>query len=448
MDEAQKDLEQVGEIDLRQYIDVILKWKWTIILITIGCALTGYIISAFFMTPIYEAGSVLMVTQPTNEERVYRQEDGSLESTVDSFSRIPQLNLNTYTNQFKNTEILNNVIKKMNLDQKGYTPQTLARNIDITGDPETNVLEVKVQNADPALATSITNTLLDEYYAFLFASNQKQMKESVAYLKEQLKQTEAELKKASEMYQKGKSRERNAEVVEQELTSKMDILTNSKTLLIQSQVELEQLAAGKQRLEKNLASTPKNLVTKKDEREEQANSGDAAEKATTGITVTEEVNPVYLELVKSLNEKDDQIAQAKSKIAGLNSNIAMLEKEIASLQTELSKKQLEENTVKRKYDTLEEAYTVLNTKIIETEIAKSVDFGRIGLTQISPAYYPNSPVKPNIKLNIAIAAILGLMLGVFLSFALEFFDDTVKTTEDLQKQLGLPVLAAIPMAKQ
>jgi succinoglycan biosynthesis transport protein ExoP len=356
--------------------------------------------------------------------------------------------LNTYTNQFKNTEILNNVIKKMNLDQKGYTPQTLARNIDITGDPETNVLEVKVQNADPALATSITNTLLDEYYAFLFASNQKQMKESVAYLKEQLKQTEAELKKASEMYQKGKSRERNAEVVEQELTSKMDILTNSKTLLIQSQVELEQLAAGKQRLEKNLASTPKNLVTKKDEREEQANSGDAAEKATTGITVTEEVNPVYLELVKSLNEKDDQIAQAKSKIAGLNSNIAMLEKEIASLQTELSKKQLEENTVKRKYDTLEEAYTVLNTKIIETEIAKSVDFGRIGLTQISPAYYPNSPVKPNIKLNIAIAAILGLMLGVFLSFALEFFDDTVKTTEDLQKQLGLPVLAAIPMAKQ
>ena len=54
------------------------------------------------------------------------------------------------------------------------------------------------------------------------------------------------------------------------------------------------------------------------------------------------------------------------------------------------------------------------------------------------------PVNVKTALNIAIAMILGLMLGVFTAFVLEYMDNTIKTENDVQKHLDLPVLGLIP----
>ncbi|WP_342578084.1 Wzz/FepE/Etk N-terminal domain-containing protein [Psychrobacillus sp. FSL K6-2843] len=54
-----------------------------------------------------------------------------------------------------------------------------------------------------------------------------------------------------------------------------------------------------------------------------------------------------------------------------------------------------------------------------------------------------SPVKPDPMLNMAIAAVIGLMLGVGLAFLLEYLDTTVKTEEDIEELLKLPVLGLI-----
>jgi succinoglycan biosynthesis transport protein ExoP len=449
--ERQPDLMETEEIDLRQYVGVILKWKWMILLFMVGAILTSYIVSSFLITPIYETTAVLMATQP-NYERIYREESGSLESTVDSFSRLPILNLNTFIGQLKNTEILESVIERLHLEKLNYTPRSLAQAITVTGNEKTNMIEIKVLNTDPELAESISNTLIEEFYAFLFASNQKQAKESVAYLATQLEQTEEELKKVSEEYQKNQSQARNTSILEKELMSKTEVLTNSQTLLLQSQVELEQLLAGKKRLEENLANTPAKLVTRS------WTEGGIASEITEELApemeignnnmVSEEINPLYLELIKELNQKDAEIAQTEAKIAGLTANISILEKEIANIQVEVSERQLEDATVRRKLAILENAYAVLNDKIIQTEIAKSADFGRMSLTMVSPASLPNSPVKPNKPLNLAIAAVLGLMSGTFLAFVLEFFDDTIKTAEDLKKFMEVPMLASIPAGKQ
>nr|WP_302328545.1 GNVR domain-containing protein [Salirhabdus salicampi] len=59
-------------------------------------------------------------------------------------------------------------------------------------------------------------------------------------------------------------------------------------------------------------------------------------------------------------------------------------------------------------------------------------------------YSPNpSPIKPKPTLNIAIAMVLGLMVGVGLAFLLEYLDNTVKTEDDVEKKLGLPVLGVV-----
>ncbi|MCM3731612.1 Wzz/FepE/Etk N-terminal domain-containing protein [Fictibacillus nanhaiensis] len=65
---------------------------------------------------------------------------------------------------------------------------------------------------------------------------------------------------------------------------------------------------------------------------------------------------------------------------------------------------------------------------------------------LSPAVLKDnpSPIKPKPLLNIAIALVVGLMAGIGIAFLLEYLDNTIKTEEDIQNILGLPVLGAIP----
>jgi capsular polysaccharide biosynthesis protein len=54
-----------------------------------------------------------------------------------------------------------------------------------------------------------------------------------------------------------------------------------------------------------------------------------------------------------------------------------------------------------------------------------------------------SPVKPKPLLNIAIALVVGLMAGVGIAFLLEYFDNTIKSEQDIERILELPVLASV-----
>lgn len=63
---------------------------------------------------------------------------------------------------------------------------------------------------------------------------------------------------------------------------------------------------------------------------------------------------------------------------------------------------------------------------------------------IDPAEVPGGPISPRIPMNLAISLVLGLMLGIFLSFMIEFLDRSIKTPEEVQHLLGMPVLGMIP----
>jgi capsular exopolysaccharide synthesis family protein len=55
-----------------------------------------------------------------------------------------------------------------------------------------------------------------------------------------------------------------------------------------------------------------------------------------------------------------------------------------------------------------------------------------------------SPVSPNVTLNLVLGAVVGLIFGVGIAFFLEFLDTSVKTLEDVERYLQVPVLAVIP----
>ncbi len=54
-----------------------------------------------------------------------------------------------------------------------------------------------------------------------------------------------------------------------------------------------------------------------------------------------------------------------------------------------------------------------------------------------------TPVKPNKLMNIAIAIVVGLMAGIGLSLLVEYFDNSIKDSDDVSASLGIPVLGSI-----
>ncbi|MEA2686399.1 MAG: tyrosine-protein kinase, partial [Actinomycetota bacterium] len=69
-----------------------------------------------------------------------------------------------------------------------------------------------------------------------------------------------------------------------------------------------------------------------------------------------------------------------------------------------------------------------------------------GAQLVGSAVVPTTPVKPKPVRNAALAAILGLMLGVGLAFLVEYLDDSIKTREDLERITApIPVIAQIPI---
>lgn len=57
---------------------------------------------------------------------------------------------------------------------------------------------------------------------------------------------------------------------------------------------------------------------------------------------------------------------------------------------------------------------------------------------------PEQPISPNKKLNILIAFVLGLMVGIGVVLLLEYLDNTFKSREELEKTLDLPIIGTIP----
>lgn len=67
---------------------------------------------------------------------------------------------------------------------------------------------------------------------------------------------------------------------------------------------------------------------------------------------------------------------------------------------------------------------------------------------IDKAQVPDVPIKPRPKLNMAIASVLGFMVGIFLVFLLEYLDSTIKTPDDVERYLDLPIIGVIPMVEE
>lgn len=85
-------------------------------------------------------------------------------------------------------------------------------------------------------------------------------------------------------------------------------------------------------------------------------------------------------------------------------------------------------------------------KTSQVFIQMAVDLLKVENIQIiDKAILPESPVKPKPIINTAIALFAGIMTAQGIIFLLEYLDNRIKTVEDVEKYLGLPVIGTIPV---
>lgn len=89
---------------------------------------------------------------------------------------------------------------------------------------------------------------------------------------------------------------------------------------------------------------------------------------------------------------------------------------------------------------------LLNTYVQrQKEMELAIQSGRPDNLSISTkAVKPDMPIGPQRTRNIFIAFIVTLSMGIGLAFLLDYLDDSVKTSDDIGKNLGLPTLALVP----
>lgn len=126
----------------------------------------------------------------------------------------------------------------------------------------------------------------------------------------------------------------------------------------------------------------------------------------------------------------------------LNDSIELTKTDIRNLNARSTEFQV----LKREVNTNRELYDGLLQRMKEVGVVAGIASNNISV--VDNAQVPFEKHSPRILVNIAIALLLGLVGGISLALLLESLDDTIKTGEDLERILNLPVLGVTPRLDQ
>ena len=161
----------------------------------------------------------------------------------------------------------------------------------------------------------------------------------------------------------------------------------------------------------------------------------------TEMTTTDDLNYVqklaitYGEIIKSR-------AVITPTIEKLDLNMTYEELASAVSVTNVSDTQIIKISVQ--HENPKTAMKICNTipSIFSEEVQRIVKAS--GVEVIDKAILPTNPIKPNKKMNVLIAMVLGVMVSVFIIFLIEALNTKIKEPRDIEEKLGIPVFGVVP----
>jgi polysaccharide biosynthesis transport protein len=145
----------------------------------------------------------------------------------------------------------------------------------------------------------------------------------------------------------------------------------------------------------------------------------------------------------------EQVERANAEVTKLEERQRDLAGRIAAVRANVEETPRTEqalSTLMRDYQKLNENYVALLSKQLEAQMSGRLEQRWKGdrFRILDPASLPERPVSPRPRLYLGLGAVLGLFVGLGAAMTAEFFDTTIKDSEDLQSAQAYPVLACIP----
>ncbi len=475
------------EIALGDLWNIIVRRRWTIIFFTL-IVLVTVLAATYLMTPIYRAGTTLQIDR--EDIKVIKiDEVAPIDATGTA--------LDYYLTQYellKSRSLAQRVIDQLDLANKETHPslaaqiknwlsERLPRNWrpenqeplseaarmetvitrfldDLTVAPVRNSRLVKLyyEHPEPELASTILNTLAKTYIDLSLERRFDATAYAREFLQERLQQVKARLEDSErEMVEYANqqgivniSGDETQNIVNQKLAAINTALATVEKERTTAEAAYRQMLATRghglsQVLESRIIQTLKESKARF-EAQYQDN-----------LSIYKPAYPAMVQLRGQIAQLDRQINQevanirgaitasyeaAKTEEALLRANFNQLKRDVMELQG----RSIQLNILRREVDTNRELYNALLQRY--KEIGVAADVGTNNISVVDEAKPPNSPYKPNRRLNALLALVLGLLGGFGLAFLREHLDNTFKQPDEVEKLLGLPVLGFIPWVRR
>lgn len=474
------------EINLLDYWRIIVKRRWTV-LATLGIVVVTALVGTLLMTPIYRASTTVQIERDTI--KVVEVEGFTpTESPADRDFYQTQYEL------LKSRSLAQRVISQLNLandpvylemsrpspwrallgggDDEGETltaaeadsreDAKMSRmitgflaNLSIEPVRNSRLVRVHYDSPDPAYSQRVVNAVAEAY----IAANLERRFDASSYAKTYLEDRLQQLKLKLEDSEK--------QLVEFAQREKIVDANDGSSLSTQSLGELNSAVAKAQderiraeaRWRQAEAATGMGLASVLDSSIVQTLQETRAKLQAEYQDKLRVFKPAFPEMQQLKAQIDELDKQLGAEVANIKASIRaeyqaalaqeqLLKAQVGALKDEvldLQSRSIQYNILKREVDTNRQQYDALLQRYKEIGIAGGVGTNNISI--VDRAEVPTNKHKPRLALNLAVALLLGLFGGVLLAFVFEHLDDTLKSPEDVEKQMGLSVLGVIPMLK-
>ncbi|HEY3233287.1 MAG TPA: polysaccharide biosynthesis tyrosine autokinase [Polyangiaceae bacterium] len=329
---------------------------------------------------------------------------------------------------------------------------------------DSRLVTVTVEDANPARAqrvvTALVNTYLEQNLDDVLTSTTS----ATDWLRGQLGKLKKELE-GSEMALHDYKKDKQILSVSIDDQSNMlrEEMQQLNAALIKVRTDLEQIKSRHDELAKVSAKDPTNLpatellssallqrlrenyIDAKRQYDSLVAAGKGAnhpdvKSAGARITTSREALLSEVHNIQGAVERD--LAAAKQQEAGLGRLFENAKKRALDLNL----LEIEYNRLLREKTNTEKLYSVVLERTKESDLTRFMRFNNLHV--VDRALVPNTPVRPRLSLGLAVGAFAGLALGLGLALGRDFLDRSIKTPEQLERELRLAFLGLIPAGNQ
>lgn len=335
--------------------------------------------------------------------------------------------------------------------------------IDVREVRNTNLLQISVESTDPQEASDLANTIAQEYQRKRIDEQQKLLSRSLATLEDEVAKQRTKVQQANEEMSRIRTElgitDLNPDSIEDPMQAQEKVLLDQETLVSEARIKTTALRTKYEQIEKLSGDDLMRALPTLEIVDQtitqilpqyQEISSELARALQSGLGTR---HPTILSLKAKKSTYEQQLSnQVESIRRTLAANLEITEKSLAEMEKQLEKarsNQREAKTRNAEYSRAKNEYIQAKKVLESAELRLSTETMQRSMP-MSPARIwekaepASAPSKPKVLLNMALAVVIGLIVGVGLAFFLEYLDTSVKTMEDVENFLQVPVLAVIP----